>query len=113
MGLLSFWSPWMMILRRKRRLWSSKTGVGDTYEFYREVDQELADDIDVLWDGPDIHDLDGNTTMMSLVNVLQTAGVDAGDAVQLAMNVITALLLPSKWGSATTRHFSRCVAKAT
>ena len=60
--------------------------VEDTSNFHEEVDEDQ--DLEVEWEGDALHDGDGDHIMSLLVNVLQTNGVSASDAVGFAVNVI-------------------------
>ena len=60
------------------------TMVDDTYRFYEEVN----DDLDVDWQGDEIEDTGNDHLMSSMVDVLQTLGVSASDAVAYSVNVV-------------------------
>ena len=62
--------------------------VDDTYNFHEEVDADLGADIDVDWDGGDLHDPSNDHMMASLIDVLQSVGVSVGDAVSYAVTVV-------------------------
>ena len=60
--------------------------IEDTSNFHEEVDADQ--DLEVEWEGDGLHDGDGDHIMSMLVNVLQTNGVSATEAVAFAVNVI-------------------------
>ena len=55
----------------------------DAYDFHNEVDDAL----EVDWNGPDLGDAENEAMMSSLVDVLQTIGVPAADAVAFSVRV--------------------------
>ena len=58
--------------------------VDDTHDFYKEVDDAL----EVDWNGPEVEENDGDHVMASLVDVLQTIGVSAADAVAYSVRAV-------------------------
>lgn len=62
--------------------------VDDTFNFHEEVDEELGDQLEVDWDGDQLHDGDGDHIMATLMNVLQTNGVSVGDAAEYAVHIM-------------------------
>ena len=59
----------------------------DTFNFHEEVDEALADDLEVDFNGEDVED-PNDTIMSPMMDVLQTLGVDAVDAVDYCKRVI-------------------------
>ena len=62
--------------------------IGDTFNFHEEVDQALGDDLEVDWDGAELHDTSNDHLMSSLVDVLQTSGVPVAEAVAYAVRIV-------------------------
>ena len=58
----------------------------DTTDFYKEVDADV--DIGVDWNHEDLNDADGDHAMNPIVDILQTLGVSASDAVSDAVKAI-------------------------
>ena len=57
-----------------------------TQDFFLEVDNDP--DLGVAWDGPELIDHDGDHSMNVIVDLLQSVGVTAADAVQYAVNTV-------------------------
>ena len=67
---------------------ATRNGWDDTHNFHETVDADIEDVLDVDWTGPDLADDDHTMSMSSLVDVLQTLGVTAVDAVAYSVSVV-------------------------
>ena len=59
--------------------------VEDTQHFCEEIDKAMGDSFEVDWTGGELHDPDSDHVMTSMIDVLQTLGVSAGDAMPMQL----------------------------